>query len=77
MNPHEKMRRRLEKIARERKSAEYKAGESARRSQAARLAAAVRRDARDDLIVRGLAMPRNAREDELQCRALYGDDDLP
>jgi hypothetical protein len=76
----ERVRAAIAKQDASRKAAEYKAGEHDRRSQAARFAAAVRRDQRDDDIIRGRAIPRNAREDALQCRALYGDGeewDLP
>lgn len=44
------------------------------RSNGAKLAAAVRRENRDNGIIDGTLMPRNAREDEMQFRALYGDD---
>lgn len=46
----------------------------ANRSNGAKFAAAVRRENRDNGIIDGTLMPRNDREDELQCRALFGDD---
>jgi hypothetical protein len=59
---HERVRAALAKQERERKAAEYKAGESARRSFAGRVAAEVRRENRTDAILNGTAEPRNARE---------------
>lgn len=70
---YERVRTQIAKQDAARKAAEYKRGEHERRSYAAKVAAEVRRERRDDDIVNGRAEPRNAREDELQFRALFGD----
>lgn len=66
---YERVRRELARQDKARKAAEHKQGEHARRSAAARISAEIRRENRDDQIISGHAMPRNAREDELQFRA--------
>lgn len=71
-NIYQRVRKAQAKLEAARKAAEYKAGESLRRSRAARLAADIRREARDEAIIRGDVMPRNDREDDLQWRALFG-----
>jgi hypothetical protein len=76
MNIYERVRRQL---AKQEAAAKQAAAAPANRSAAARRAAITRRERRDDGIIDGSIMPRNAREDELQFRALYGDidDELP
>jgi hypothetical protein len=73
---HERVRAALAKQERDRKAAEYKAGESGRRSSAGRAAAEARQDKRDALIAAGELSPRNAREREIEFRELYGGGDL-
>ena len=75
---HERVRAELARQEKAQKVAAYKAGEHMRRSVAARAAAETRREKRDALIVAGLAIPSNDREDRIQCIALFGnyDDNL-
>lgn len=70
-NIYERVRRRLAKQEAARARAD---AAPINRSLAAKRAAQTRRERRDDGIINGTVMPRNAREDELQFRALYGDD---
>lgn len=58
----ERVRARIAKQDAARKAAEYKAGEHARRSAAARISARARQDARIDAVIGGRAEPQNARE---------------
>jgi hypothetical protein len=73
MSIYERVRAAQTKAAKAAAATEYKTNESTRRATAARLAAEVRREKRDDLILEGKVEPRNAREAELQFRALYSD----
>lgn len=54
--------------AKAQKAAEYKAGESVRRSQAAKVAAEVRAERRLDALLSGEVEPRNMREVHLLDR---------
>lgn len=58
----ERVRAQLAKAERDRKAAEYKAGESARRSTAARIAADVRKDNRLYAVLEGRAEPKTRAE---------------
>lgn len=66
---HERARAAIAAREKARKAAEYKAGEPARRSVAARMSAQVRKDNRIDAIIAGRVIPRNACEDALQFQA--------
>lgn len=70
---YDRVRATLAAADKARKAADYAAGTSARRSMAARQSAAVRRDMRDESILRGDCEPRTAREFALVDRATYGD----
>lgn len=70
-NIYERVRRQIAKQEADRKRAEQT---KVNRSRGAKLAAETRRENRDEGIINGTIMPRNAREDELQFRALYGND---
>jgi len=72
MNIYERVRKQQAAAEKARKAAEYKAGESERRSAAGRYAAAVRADQRIDAIVDGRAQPRNFREQLIADRAEFG-----
>lgn len=65
-----RVRAALEKAERDVKRA---AEAKARHVTNAQISAAARREARIDGIIEGRIMPRNAEEDEIQFRALYGD----
>lgn len=58
-----------------RKDAEYKAGEAARRSAAARYGAQVRKDNRIDTVIDGRVEPRTAEEFRILDRVEFGDDE--
>ncbi len=73
VNIYNRVRAAQAKAERASKAKEYKTGEHARRSNAARVAALVRRDNRDDAIIDGTVEPRNARELAIQRRAEFGD----
>lgn len=59
-----------------RKDAEYKSGESARRSQAARYAAQTRKDNRIVAVLDGHAQPRTAEEFRMLDRVEFSDGEL-
>ena len=75
LSMQEKFRRNQAKREKAAKVAEYKAGEHARRSEAARIAAAVRADTRLADVIAGKAEPRNAREQRAYDREFYGFED--
>jgi hypothetical protein len=69
---HERVRDAIAKREREAAQAEYKAGESARRSRAAKVAAEVRSENRLDRVLRHEIDPTNRREREALDRQDYG-----
>jgi len=75
LSMQEKFRRNQAKREKAVKAAEYKAGEHARRSAAARIAAEVRADARLDDVINGKVAPRNEREQRAYDREFYGFED--
>lgn len=64
----ERVRAAQAKATKEREALEHKAGESARRSDAARMAAQTRKDNRIDSLIRGEVSPRNRAEAEIMDR---------
>jgi hypothetical protein len=69
---HERVRAAVAKREQDAKRAEYKAGESQRRSRAARVAAKVRAENRFDRVLRHELEPANRREQEALDRQDYG-----
>lgn len=72
-NIYERTRAKLAALDKARAAAERKASEPQRRSDAARMSAAARRDERDDAIASGELEPRNERERTIQTRAMLLD----
>lgn len=69
----DRVRAELARQDKARKAAEYKAGESARRSDAARCAADTRKDQRLDDLIAGKVEPRNVRELDIVNRVEFGE----
>lgn len=65
---HERVRAAQAAQEKARKAAEYKAGESQRRSDAARVAADVRKDNRLDALLSGRSEPRTLKEYQTVAR---------
>lgn len=70
---HERVRAAQAAQDKARKAAEYKAGEAARRSQAARVAADTRKERRIDDLLDGRTEPRTLAEYQMLDRADFGD----
>ena len=69
----ERVRAAIAKREKDAKAAEYKAGESERRSSAARFAAQARKDERLDAVISGRAEPRTRAEYDALDRAEFLD----
>jgi hypothetical protein len=72
MNIYERVRKAQAAAEKAAKAAEYKAGESARRSQAGRVAASIKRDTRMERVLSGEVEPRTAAEYDAWIRASEG-----
>jgi hypothetical protein len=72
-NVYERVRKAQAKAQKTRAAIDYKAGESVRRSAAARISALERRDIRDEQIINCEVEPRNKREFDLLNRVICED----